>query len=107
MVLIWVNATIQPGIKIPKNNNTRGVFVLSNYAIQLGPEDFLSSHIFRGVLYSTGCIDGENCNRVWVSANRNLAYSGGVSQKTMDMGSKRGRDKKAYAMVFSIGGSRM
>ena len=81
--------------------------MVSNDAIQLGPKEFLPSHIFRRVLNSTGCIDGENRDGVWVSANRNLTDSGGVSKKTMNMWSKGGRDKKAYSMVFSIGGSRM
>ena len=90
MVLIWVNEAVQPGIKIPKDNNMRGVFVVSNNAIQLRPKEFLSSYIFGGVLYSTGCVDRENRNRVWVSANRNFANSWGVSKKIMDVGSERG-----------------
>ena len=81
--------------------------MVSNYTIQLGPKEFLPSHIFRGVLYSTGCINGENSNGVWVSANRNLTDSGGVSKKTMNMWSEGGRNKKAYSMALSIGGSRV
>ena len=59
MVLIWVNARIQPRVKIPKNNNMRGVLMVSNDAIQLGPKEFLPGYIFRRVLYSTGCINRE------------------------------------------------
>ena len=68
--------------------------MVSNDAIQLGPKEFLPSHIFRRVLYNIGCINGENYNGVWIAANRNLANSGGVNKKIMNIRSKGGRDKK-------------
>ena len=46
--------------------------MLRNNAVKLGPEEIFSSYIFMGIINSTGGINGEDCDRMWVGVNSEL-----------------------------------